>query len=438
MKSNCGNFEKLLWDYPDGNLSASEITSLEKHLAGCNGCREALNTIQILKESSRENLNEISNSIDAAQFDREVLHKIAGAREQKYIIRRSTYIYRLGLSFAAAAVIVFFLIMATSEIKLFMPGKENLDTVKKDEFIIFQMQTQSDSSFRFSGSAEAPSERKLLTPPAPAASPETLTLADEALRVEKDQSENQPSGADIDKFETRPVVGSIAKSDLVKLEVESRTDTMPALSDNDSARVYAELPPQQFHARAAREGIIPMLPQSPDAKSIDKKIGMESAIALTQTTSQSLLITPLSNPAPESLKIEGIYIVDRTNVSQIKPIIAASLKEFSTAYDILDSVIVNDTLHIPNYYPRPADFLMPTYPVWALKQRQSGLVWILAQVGSDGKLSNINILGSNNSGFDFEESVIDAAMKSTYLPARCDASLCPAWIAYSVRFIYSK
>lgn len=114
--SECREIEGLLWEYPDGKLSAAEREAISLHLEGCEACKRALETIGSLRESKKADLKAIS-SIDAVAFDNAVMSRIQSetvvpiseTRERRYIVR-------MAVSVGLAAAIVIFLVFSISDL----------------------------------------------------------------------------------------------------------------------------------------------------------------------------------------------------------------------------------------------------------------------------------------------------------------------------------
>ncbi len=114
--SECRKIEKLLWEYPHGELSAAEKETVSTHLDGCAVCRRALETIEALRESSRADRKAIS-SIDAFVFDNAVMSKIRSETEASAVKTEDHgYMFRMAVSVGLAAAIVIFLVFSISDL----------------------------------------------------------------------------------------------------------------------------------------------------------------------------------------------------------------------------------------------------------------------------------------------------------------------------------
>src|ERR1041385_2669226 len=60
---NCHHFEKRLFEYIEGSLSRGERAQIEKHLARCIACREALEQERTLASALRERLTQSTGSL---------------------------------------------------------------------------------------------------------------------------------------------------------------------------------------------------------------------------------------------------------------------------------------------------------------------------------------------------------------------------------------
>ncbi len=114
--NECKKIEKLLWEYPDGKLSAADKDTITGHLEGCEICRRALKTMNTLRESSRADRIAIS-SIDGFAFDNAVMAKIRSeTKAPKAETEDRKYMFRMAVSVGLAAGIVIFLVFSISDL----------------------------------------------------------------------------------------------------------------------------------------------------------------------------------------------------------------------------------------------------------------------------------------------------------------------------------
>ena len=140
MLTECEKIEQLLWQYPDGDLSVQEKADIKLHLGQCSECQDALETISLLKESSRATQESV-NSIDAHAFDSAVMRKIEAQKRPLVVTTAPSrqYIIRMALSFAVAATIVLFLVKSISDLGNLTPPyqaskKTAADSIKEHDY----------------------------------------------------------------------------------------------------------------------------------------------------------------------------------------------------------------------------------------------------------------------------------------------------------------
>jgi len=152
----------------------------------------------------------------------------------------------------------------------------------------------------------------------------------------------------------------------------------------------------------------------------------------------SILAKPVTAPSPDSVSIEAVYLTDET-VPFISQQTRASISEV-----VVDTGLVQSRqapagmLVTVERMPRPINLVLPEYPVWAKKRGFSGEVWIKARIDEEGKVTEAYIISSNFPSVGFEEAALEAAKKSSYLPAESNGLRLPVWIMYPVRFIYKE
>lgn len=150
----------------------------------------------------------------------------------------------------------------------------------------------------------------------------------------------------------------------------------------------------------------------------------------------SILSAPVSRPAPESVNIEAVYLTDEA-VPYLSQQARASLSEVVVDTGMIQSVETpRGMLVTVEKMPAPVDVVPPEYPVWAKKRGISGVVWVKARIDESGNVVDAQILSSSIAGMGFEESALEAALKSKYVPAEANGIKLSVWIVYPVRYVY--
>lgn len=319
--SECRKIERLLWEYPDGELSAAEGEAISLHLEGCEACKRALETIGSLRESKKGDLKAIS-SIDAFAFDNAVMSRIQSeiavpvseTRERRYIVR-------MAVSVGLAAAIVIFLVFSISD------------------------------------------------------------LGDLALQ-------------------------------------RGRGEKPTPMAEKRYERIDITLAPPETGKK---------LDMSPKGMAESEDLAVESF---------SILRDPVTRPAPESVNIDAVYLTDET-VPFISQQARASLSEVVVDTGMIQSGEMPFSMLVTvEKMPVPIDVVLPEFPVWAKKRGISGVVWVKARIDEEGGVIDARILSSNIAGMGFEESALEAALKSKYTPAEANGIRLPVWVVYPVRFVY--
>ena len=319
--SECRKIERLLWEYPDGELPAAEREAISLHLEDCEACKRALETIGSLRESKKADLKAIS-SIDPVAFDNAVMSRIRSETAVPISeTRERQYMLRMAVSVGLAAAIVIFLVFSISDL-----GDLALQR----------------------GRGEKP----------------TLMAEKRYERID---------------ITLRPP------------ETEKKLDMVPG--------------------------------------------GMVESADLA-VESFSILSGSVTRPAPESVNIDAVYLTDET-VPFISQQARASLSEVVVDTGMIQSVETPMSMLVTvEKMPAPLDVVLPEYPVWAKKRGISGVVWVKARIDENGTVIDAQILSSSIAGMGFQESAIEAALKSTYIPAEANGKRLPVWIVYPVRFVY--
>jgi TonB family protein len=152
----------------------------------------------------------------------------------------------------------------------------------------------------------------------------------------------------------------------------------------------------------------------------------------------SILSGPITNPSPESVHIGAVYLTEES-VPTVSQQARASLNEIVIDTGVVESIPPPSSVLI-TVEKMPVLLNMPTpiYPVWAQKRKISGTVWVKARVNIKGDVENAIVLSSSNPGAGFENSSIEAALKSKYIPAESNGLPIPVWVVYPVKFIHKQ
>ena len=319
--SECRKIERLLWEYPDGELSAAEREAISLHLEGCEACKRALETIGSLRESKKADLKAIP-SIDAFAFDNAVMSRIRSETAVSISeTRERRYMLRMAVSVGLAAAIVIFLVFSISD------------------------------------------------------------LGDLALQ-------------------------------------RGRGEKPTPMAEKRYERIDITLRPAEIEKK---------LDMAPRGMAESEDLAVESF---------SILPGSVTRPAPESVNIDAVYLTDET-VPYLSQQARASLSEVVVDTGMIQSAETPMSMLVTvEKMPAPLDVVLPEYPVWAKKRGISGVVWVKARIDVNGTVIDAQILSSSIAGMGFQESAIEAALKSTYIPAEANGKRLPVWIVYPVRFVY--
>ena len=84
--------------------------------------------------------------------------------------------------------------------------------------------------------------------------------------------------------------------------------------------------------------------------------------------------------------------------------------------------------------PRPILQVMPEYPEQLQKQKIKGSIKLLVRIGNNGAVKDV-IVSHNTTGSDvFEKIAIEAAYKSSYLPAKTEKKAIDMWTSCTYSF----
>jgi len=152
----------------------------------------------------------------------------------------------------------------------------------------------------------------------------------------------------------------------------------------------------------------------------------------------SVLSEPIASPSPDSVNIGTATLTDET-VPLISQQVRGLLHEVVVDTGLIQAAGKRKSMMIPvEKMPSPLNIITPEYPVSAMKRGISGLVWVKAHIDSSGAVSEAEIVSSENPGLGFEESALEAALKSKYIPAEANGLKMPVWILYPVKFIFNS
>lgn len=152
----------------------------------------------------------------------------------------------------------------------------------------------------------------------------------------------------------------------------------------------------------------------------------------------SILEKPVTSPSPDSVNIEAVYLSDET-VPLISQQMRASIAEVMVDTGMIQAVKIPKAILVTvEKMPRAINIVPPEYPVWGKKRGLSCVVWVKARIDRTGVVTDAQIISSNVSGAGFEDAALDAAKKSSYLPAESNGIRIPVWIMYPVKFIYKE
>jgi|GEM_PF-3273229 len=412
--------ESLLWEKALGEVSEEESGRLQKHLSECENCQSAFGTIKAVLESKSANIDTV-NGVDTGIFDDEVFQKIRAKESEFRLVRKNKgYMFRMYGSMALAAAIVAFMLMSISDLERYtfpisIKGKQII-TAKKEYDTIHIKLTGENADEQ---PADLPSE----------IIKETIDKSDKNVMALSPATESAQS------TET-PLRGISMPPDLeeeIKLETKA----------NNKHETYLVSVPEQEKTPDYYSGN-ELISEKGDVLEMSKKKALGRTEAenpgefSTSTGEFSILANPVSNPSPDSVIINSIYLSD-----EAIPIVSQQTRAFLPEV-VVDSGMIQ-TLKTPRSVlvtvekmPVPLKIIPPEYPVWARKNGVSGAVWIKARVDEKGNVDNAEIMSSNMRGFGFEEAALEAAKLCKYYPAEANGIKIPIWVIYPVNFVYKK
>ena len=423
MSLECKKIERLLWQYPDGDISKEDKADVELHLAQCTDCRQAFETIRLLKESSQAT-EESVDSIDAHVFDSAVMRKIEAQKRPDAVpvTPSKQYIIRMALSFAVAATLVIFMVKSISDLgKLPIPAEvlkeSKSDTVQEHNYINIELSKNEETTIAKDNLAAGNLKG---VAPAPAANAPTKKMEAPALSKAKSDATIALSG---------PVTGSgivapHAPSESTNVEAKQPNLTIaqaPQKITDQAMRTEAPMAPGILHSRGGQL--------------FDKSI---STIAAQSQSSYSILSKPVSQSSPDSINIGGVYLT-ADNIPLNVQSSAASLSEvISDTGSVQMGMPQSSRLVTIDKMPEVIYMATPEYPVWAKKRGLSGVVWIKAKINKDGNINEADVVSTSLKGAGFEDASIEAARQSKFHPAEVSGNPLEVWIIYPVKFIFKN
>lgn len=428
MLTECKKIERLLWQYPDGDISAQEKADIKLHLDQCSDCQNAFETIALLKESSIS-AQESVKSIDAHAFDSTVMRKIEALKQPLVVTSAPSrqYIIRMALSFAVAATIVLFLVKSISDLGNLIPPyqaskKTAADSIKEhDYFNIILGETKGNVTSKDQAMAGNETDKSVN----PVENRPVARVELPAAPKQKLTNEPNPAPA-----VAAPSLVARAPVESIKVELKRPDLTIaqaPLQSSEQSFnKVLESAPglvaaPNTFHARGGGP--------------IEKRI---SNAAVQGQSSYSILSKPVYQSGPDSVNIEGVYLTG-DNIPLNKQSSAASLSEVITDTGAVQVAMPQSSILVTiDKMPEIVDMPAPEYPVWAKKRGLSAIVWVKAKIDKNGDISEANIISISLKGAGFEEAAIQAARQSKFHPAELNGSPIDVWIIYPVKFIFKN
>jgi TonB family protein len=422
--TDCAKIEKLLWDRLEKGISQKDSEYLRRHLSECPKCRQIEATIVSLSNSINADREAIT-AINADEFEAAVFYKIkARERETRLAREEQGYAFRLYFSMGLAAAIVAFIVLSLGDLDRYVistrpalrerPEQKQYDTVH----ITLEPEKQAEPAPPVAyPTPEVEKEIKkeglrIMPPPEIAAAPETaFSQTAEADELEKRVEAAKPE-------ETPAISGPTSLSERAGAEPEAiRKDILIPEAGGEFADKKANMAGRmESMAFQSLEQIEP---------------GKGSPVQ-----GFSILQEPVTNPAPDSVAINSIYLVD-----EAQPSYTQQMRAYQPQV-IVDSGVVagikspQSMLMTVDKMPLPLKIITPEYPVWARKNGVSGEVWIKARVNNVGKVEKAEIVSSSRRGYGFEESALEAALECEYRPAEAGGIKIGIWVIYPVKFVF--
>jgi TonB family protein len=426
--TDCKKIEHLLWQYPDGEISAQEKADIKLQLSKCAECVRAFETISLLRESSLAT-QESANSIDAHAFDSTVMRKIELLKKPLAVTTDPSrqYVIRMALSFAVAATIVLFMVKSMSDLGNLTPPyqaskKTAADSMKEhDYFNITLGESKGNAPTKdqiLAGSANANATKQVEN--RPAARVELPAAPKQKLTIEPNPSPpaTTPSLAARAPIESTKVALKLPNLTIAQAPIQSSEQSFKKAMESTSGLVAA---PTNLHARGGRP--------------IDKGI---APVTVQRQSGYSILSKPVYQSGPDSVNIEGVYLTG-DNIPLNKQSSAASLSEVITDTGAVQITMPQTSMLVTiDKMPEIIDMPAPEYPVWAKKRGLSAIVWVKAKIDRNGDISEANVISASMRGAGFEEAAIQAARMSKFHPAELNGRPLEVWIIYPVKFIFQN
>jgi TonB family protein len=446
--SKCHEIERLLWDYPDGPLSPADKQKVSDHLETCAACRAALSTIEAVRESKAADSRVIS-AVDPDAFDNRVMQKILKATAPP--LRRKSdegYPLRMALSVGLAAAITIFLVFSVSDMqdltmmqdRVPVPAGAEEKTYERMDIHLVpeegreEAEKQAVGYMRDGRLGEDSSAVQPLSPSPPTPGP----APEEPGGVAEEEAVTGSVGEELKKeAPTPPPAGDVATLSEQRPEEAGQVPEKALTGEPD---LTIEEPPQpeidKFTSLppsfAADTSHLESLPR------VHKRITAEAERLEGKGQSFSILPSPVTRPAPDSVNIEGVYLTDEA-VPIVSQLARASMSEVVVDTGMIQSAERPQSVLVTvEKMPVAVDIVPPEYPVWAKKRQLSGVVWVKARVDENGVVTQAAIVSSSLSGAGFEEASLEAARESKYRPAEANGNKIPVWIIYPVKFIYKN
>lgn len=418
--TKCEEMEGLLWEMASGKISEEENGKLQKHLSECENCQNAFGTIKTVLESKSANID-IVNGVDARIFDGTVFQKIKAKESEIRLVRKDKgYMFRMYGSMALAAAIVAFMLMSISDLERFtfpinIKGKQIITTKKEYDTIHIKL------------AGNIPEEQL------------------ESLPAEIKKRTRDKSDEDIKIILPTPEILKSSESLLIDIstptELKEEIKLEPKANKKQETYLVSvpeqEEPSKDYYGErlGSEKGDMLEVGKNKVLERVeDGKLGEFSV----STGQFSILRDPVSNPSPDSVVINSMYLTDESipHASQQMRAFLPEVVVDSGMIQILETP--RSVLVTVEKMPVPLKIIPPEYPVWARKNGVSGAVWVKARVDEEGNVDNAEIMSSNMHGFGFEEAALEAARQCKYYPAEANGIKMPIWVIYPVNFVFKK
>lgn len=424
--SGCDKIEALLWEKAYGTISEKDDEFLRQHLADCAACRKIQSTIEALGDS-RKTDEKLLSRIDPDEFEAAVMQKIR-ARESEMRMKREdkSYMVRMYFSVGLAAAIVAFMFFSMADLERFIiPSKASyysrVTTGKKYETLHIELQP---------GQAEVNRESS-----GPAAAEKGEVYRDESKTTTTALSQGAPrpdlKESDVSKFFEKEQEVETPTSEMIQgsLTILPEEETRAKAEEKNRLEIAKAVQPFDLHS--ANESYLGTFRAG--------RMGVDSSQRVEMNGNQfQILNQPVTNPAPDSVAINSIYLMGQS-IPMASQQTRAYLPEVIVDSGTIQSVETpRSVLVTVDKMPIPVKIIPPEYPVWARKNGISGTVWVKAHVNENGEVEDAEIASSSNPGYGFEEATLDAAKQCKYLPAEANGYRIGVWLIYPVNFVFKN